>query len=120
MFSENTIRVLRFLQEHPQEEFTKQDMIEELGLPMASVNGAVLAFLQKNFVVERQEALPATFGAQNKPMILRWIKITESGLAYDPIAEEKKQLLEKAETAALRRKERAERKAQRAQANSVL
>ena len=53
-------------------------------------------------------------------MILRWIKITESGLAYDPIAEEKKQLLEKAEAAALRRKERAERKAQRAQANSVL
>ena len=51
MFSENTIRVLRFLQEHPQEEFTKQDMIEELGLPMASVNGAVLAFLKKNFVV---------------------------------------------------------------------
>ena len=37
-----------------------------------------------------------------------------------PIAEEKKQLLEKAEAAALRRKERAERKAQRAQANSVL
>lgn len=110
MFSENTIRVLRFLQEHPQEEFTKQDMIEELGLPMATVNGAVLAFRKKDFVVERQEVLPATFGTQNKPVILRWIKITESGLAYDPIAEEKKQLLEKAETAALRRKERAEKK----------
>lgn len=120
MFSENTIRTLQFLQKHPQEEFTKQDLIEELGLPMPSINGAVLAFLKKGYVTERQETLSATYGAQNKPLVLRWIKITESGLAYDPIAEEKKQLLEKAEAMALRRKERAERKAQRAQANSVL
>ena len=86
---------------------------------MATVSAIITHFLKKRgFIEERVETLPA-INSKN-PIVIRWIKITPAGLEYDPFEEERRLLREKAEAAALRKQERAEKKAERAKMNSVL
>ena len=43
----NSEKVLAFLQEHSDKEYTKQDLVEELDVPMAAVTGSVNGLVKK-------------------------------------------------------------------------
>lgn len=120
MASDNAIRILEYLKKNAvDKEVSKYDIIEDLDMSMGTVTAVVTHFLKKRgYVEERVETLPA-INSKN-PIVIRWIKLTPAGLEYDPFEEERRKLREKAEAAALRKQERAEKKAERAKMNSVL
>ena len=120
MASDNAIRILEYLKKNAvDKEVSKYDIIEDLDMSMATVSAIITHFLKKRgFIEERVETLPAI--KSKNPIVIRWIKITPAGLEYDPFEEERRLLREKAEAAALRKQERAEKKAERAKMNSVL
>ena len=119
MVSDNSIKILEYLKKHPDKEVSKYDLVEELDIPMSAVSASITHFLKKRGLAEeRIETLPAIYSS--KPVVIRWVKITQAGLEYDPFEEERRLLREKAEAAAKRKQERAEKKAERAKMNSVL
>lgn len=83
--------VLNYLKQHFGQEFTKQDLVEALGLSMAAVNGVINGLVRRECVTERIETVevePATETRKAKMKDIRHIMLTEKGLAYDPVAEE--------------------------------
>lgn len=117
--TENSWKVLEFLQRHPGEEFSYQDLVEELDVSMSTVVGALLGAENKKFVSKRIEEY-APLRANEQPRAIRWFSITETGINYDPEKEARKKAREQAEARAARRAERAREKAERALKNSVL
>lgn len=115
----NSEKVLAFLQEHSGKEYTKQDLVEELDVPMAAVTGSVNGLVKKGLATERIEEY-APLAAGSKPTVIRWIQITKEGLKFDPVQEERRLAREKAEATAARKAARAKEKAERARRNSVL
>ena len=108
----NSEKVLAFLQEHSDKEYTKQDLVEELDVPMAAVTGSVNGLVKKGLATERIE--------EYAPLVIRWIQITKEGLKFNPVQEERRLAREKAEATAARKAARAKEKAERARRNSVL
>lgn len=117
--TENSQKVLNFLQQHPGEEFSYQDLVEECDVEKVAVVGAVNGFKRKGFVSERVESF-APIRKYDKPYDIKWFQITEAGVKFDPIQEERRKKREALEAAALRKKARQEEKAERARRNSVL
>lgn len=117
--TENSQRVLNFLKQHPGEEFSYQDLVEELDIVMAGIVGSMNSFKSKGYVTERVETF-APIRKYDKPYTIKWFQITEAGVKFDPIQEERRKKREQLEAAALRKKARQEEKAERARRNSVL
>ena len=117
--TENSTKVLEFLQKHPNKEFTKHELVEELDISMAAVTGSVNGLLRKGLAEERSEVFKPLY-AGGKPTEIRWVKINEAGLKFDPAEEERRIAREKAEATALRKQARVQAKLERAKRNAVL
>lgn len=94
------LNVFNFMKSHPGEEMTKQAIAAELGVTVSTVVGATNWLLKNSYATEREESVEV----DGKQKVVKYIKLTDAGLAYDPEAaaqaalEEKERL--KAEKAA--------------------
>ncbi len=91
MVSANSELVLNYLKSHYGQEFTKNELAEALGISVYAVTGSINALVRKGHVVERLEEVevePATETKAAKMKTVRHEMLTESGLAYDPVAED--------------------------------
>lgn len=114
MISQNSEKVLNFLKTNFGKEYTKQEIADALGISLASVIGAINAYVKKGYVVERMEEVevaPATETRKAQIKVVRHETLTEAGLAYDPVAEEEARLAAKEAEKARKAEERAARKA---------
>ena len=110
--TENAQTVLEFLKRNYGKEFTKNEIAEKLKLSLPAVTGSINGLRNKGYVEERIEEVevePATETRKAKIKTTRYEKLTEAGLSYDPIEEDRL----KAEAKA---KAKAEREAAKAKA----
>ena len=87
----NSQLVLNYLKNNYGTEFTKNDIAEALGISIAAVTGSINSLVKKGHAVERVETVevePATETRKAKMKDVRHVQLTESGLSYDPVAEE--------------------------------
>lgn len=117
--TENSKAVFEFLKKHYGQEFTKHEIVERVDVTMATVNGSVNSLINKGYVRERIEVIPAKYKGQ-KDVEVRFVTLTEAGKSFDPEEEERRKAQERLEATALRKEERARQKAERAKLNSVL
>lgn len=117
--TEGSKKVLKFLQDHPDKEYAKREIAEELDIPVNVVSGSINAMRTKGFVEERIDTYPSP--TQKSVMVeVRWAKITQLGLEFNPEEEEKREARERARLTAARKAERKREKAERAKRNAVL
>ena len=91
MATMNSELVLNFLKKNYGREFTKQELVEALGISLPAVTGSINGLVKKGYVTERVEEIevePATETRKAKMKSIRHEALTEAGLAYDPVAEE--------------------------------
>ena len=79
---ENTNAIFMYLKEHHGEQITAQEIAEALGLSVKSVVGSVNSFVKKQWAVRSDEV---KVEGMDKPV--KFISLTEAGLAVDPDAE---------------------------------
>ena len=79
---ENTKAIFMYLKEHNGEQITTQEIAEALGLSVKSVVGSVNSFVKKQWAVRSDEV---KVEGMDKPV--KFISLTEAGLAVDPDAE---------------------------------
>lgn len=87
---ENTVRVLNYLKEHNGEQVTAADIAEALNLQKRSVDGIVTsAFQRKGYSVrsEPQEVEVVGEDGSVTHKTVKFISLTDAGLALDPDAE---------------------------------
>ncbi len=83
----NTIKVIEFLQAHPYEEFTAQEVGEALGLDKKIVDGAFTRGLQtKGLGVRREDEIECDDGSHKK---VKYLRLTKEGMEYVIPAEDK-------------------------------
>lgn len=95
----NSQLVLNYLKSNYGTEFTKNDIAEALGISIAAVTGSINSLVKKGHAVERVETVevePATETRKAKMKDIRHVQLTETGLSYDPVAEEEAKAAEKA------------------------
>lgn len=113
--TENSLKVTKFLQNHYGQEYTKQEIADELGMSLSAVIGTINALQKKNYVVTTREEVvelePATETRKAKTKNVKYHTLTESGLTYDPVAEEAAKQAEKEAAKAARAAEKAAKKA---------
>ena len=88
----NSERVLNFMKENYGKEFSKQEIADALGISLSAVIGSINP-LEKNgySITTREEVIelePATETRKAKTKTVKYHTLTETGLAYDPIAAE--------------------------------
>ena len=106
----NSELVLNYLKKNYGAEFTKNDIAEALSISVPAVTGSVNGLVKKKYAVERveEEVEPATETRKAKNKSVRYVQLTEAGLAYDPVAEEEAKAAEKAAKKAAKAAEKAE------------
>ena len=118
--TQNSELVLNFLKQHFNEEFTKNDIADALGISVPAVTGSINGLIRKGktagveYITERMEEVevePATDTRKAKVTVIRYEKLTEAGLAYDPVAEEEAKAAAKAAEKERKAAERAAAKA---------
>ena len=111
----NSELVLNLLKKNYGKEFSKQELAETLGISVPAVTGSINGLQKKGHVVvsreETVEVEPATETRKAKTKVVKYHTLTESGLAYDPVAEEAEKLAAKEAAKAARAAERAAAKA---------
>lgn len=110
----NSERILNYLKENYGVELTKQAIAEALGVSIPAVTATINALVKKGHIVERMEEIevePATETKKAKMKVIRHATLTESGLAYDPVAEATAKAAEKAAEKARKQAEKEEAKA---------
>lgn len=84
----NTLAVLNYLKENHGKDLTAADVAEALSLEKKQVDGIFTAALQRKELGIREEAeitLP-----DNSHQKVKYLRLTEKGLAFDPEATEEK------------------------------
>ena len=89
---ENSLKVLNYVKAHNGENMTAADIAEGTGLQVRSVNGIVTSAFQKKGLMVRTPAEIEVEDAEGKVShkSVKFISLTEEGLAFDPDAEEAK------------------------------
>ena len=92
--------ILAFMKKHYNEEMSKQQIADELGLSLSAVIGT-MNYLVKNglAITTREEEVvvePGTETRKPKVKVVKYHTLTEEGLAYDPVAAEEAKAAEKA------------------------
>jgi len=104
----NSERVLNFLKEHYGNEYSKQEIADNLGISLSAVIGSINPLEKKGYTkITREEVVEleaATETRKAKTKTVKYHTLTEDGLAYDPVAEE-------AEKAAAKQAEKEAKKA---------
>lgn len=116
MASENSIAVLNFLKQNYGQEYSKQQIADALGISLPAVVGSTNALAKKGYLdTTREETIelePATETRKAKTKTIKYHMLNESGLTYDPIAEE-------AEKAAAKQAEKERKAAEKAAAKAA-
>lgn len=81
--TENSKRVLNYLKEHAGEDLTANQIAEALDIKIAAVTGSVNGLVKKDRAI-RTEAVVEKDGKEVK---VKYISLTDEGLAFDPDAE---------------------------------
>ena len=114
--TQNSELVLNLLKKNYGKEMSKQEIADALGISIPAVTGSINGLTKKgHVVVSREETIelePATETRKAKTKVVKYHTLTESGLAYDPVAEA-------AELLAKKEAEKAERAAARAAAKAA-
>lgn len=113
MITENSEKVLNYLKSNYGKEFTKEQLVKELGISLPAVTGSINGLRKKGYIDERCEEVelePATETRKAKMKTIRYEMLNEAGLAYDPVAEEEERQAAKAAEKARKAAERAARK----------
>ena len=85
--TENSKKVLKFLQAHNGEDLTAADVSAALEIPKKSVDGIFTAFQKKDWGIRTPAEIELDTGG-HKPIKL--LSLTELGMSIDPDAEETK------------------------------
>ena len=113
--TQNSEQVLNFLKKNYGREFSKQEIADELGISLPSVVGSINALQKRKFTtITREETVvdaEATETRKAKTHVVKYHTLTEAGLAYDPVEEEKEKAAEKAAKKAAKEAEKAAKKA---------
>lgn len=88
----NSERVLNFLKEHYGQEYSKQEIADNLGISLSAVIGSINPLEKNKYThITREEVIelePATETRKAKTKTVKYHTLTEAGLTYDPVAEE--------------------------------
>ena len=85
----NSEIVLTYLRRHYGEEVSKQQIVEDTGVPMAAVTRATIHLRDRGFATERSEdAVRTAPSGMETPYTIRYFKQTEDGMKWDYKAEE--------------------------------
>ena len=85
MLKENSRIVFDYVKANDGENFTAQDIADATGLGVKSVNGIVTSAFQRKGLMER---IPAEIECEDGThKTVKFIRLTEAGLAFDPDAE---------------------------------
>ena len=85
MLKENSRIVFDYVKANDGENFTAQDIADATGLGVKSVNGIVTSAFQRKGLMER---VPAEIECEDGThKTVKFIRLTEAGLAFDPDAE---------------------------------
>ena len=87
MMKENSKLVLKYLQDHIDEDLIAAEVAEALGLEKRSVDGIFTAFQKKDIGYRQEVEREAEDG--NGHVKVKLLKLTEKGAGYDPESEEK-------------------------------
>ena len=85
---ENSLKVLNYVREHDGENMTAADIAEAVSLDVKQVNGIVTSAFQKKGLMERVPAEIQLEDGSHKAV--KFIRMTDAGMAFDPDAEETK------------------------------
>ena len=117
MASLNSIAVLNFLKQHYGQEFSKQQIAEELGISVPAVVGSMNGYIKKGLIDNTREEVvelaPATETRKAQTKVIKYHTLNEAGLAYDPEVEEAKKAAEKAAEKERKAAEKAAKKAEK-------
>lgn len=83
MVTENSFKILKFFQAHPNEQYTKKDLVRILDIQMNVVTGSVRGWTGKGVLKEEVELLSPN-AANPLGIRILWYQITELGRTYDP------------------------------------
>ncbi len=79
--------ILNYLRKHYGEEVTKAQIVEDTGVPMASVTRAVIDWKNKGYLLDRPEETVITLQTgKEKPKTIHHVQLTEAGLSWTPDA----------------------------------
>lgn len=99
MASVNSELVLNYLKNNYGQEFSKQELVQALGISLPSVTGTMNALIKKGYAKTTREVpvelVPATETRKAQIKIVKYHTLTEAGLTYDPVAEEAAKKAEK-------------------------
>ncbi len=111
----NAELILNTLKQNYGKEFSKQELVQKLGVSMPTVTATIRALTNKGYVIgtreETVELEPATETRKAKTRVIKYHTLTEAGLAYDPVAEAAEKEAAKEAAKAARAAERAAAKA---------
>lgn len=82
-------KVFQFLKENYGEKLTNNDVATALGLTGPTVVGSVNGLVKKGYAYREEVTIPATEEG-GKDVKVKYISLTDEGMAFDPDAEEKK------------------------------
>ena len=86
MLKPNSKLVYEFVKANNGKEMTAADIAEGTGLETKQVNGIVTSAFQRKGLMER---IPAEIETAEGHKAVKFIRLTEAGLAFDPNAEDK-------------------------------
>ncbi|MBO7693637.1 MAG: MarR family transcriptional regulator [Methanobrevibacter sp.] len=115
MVSVNSEKVLNFLKAHYGQEYSKQQIADALNITVPAVTGTINSLIKKNYATttreEKEVISEATETRKERFRMIKYHTLTESGLAYDPVAEEAAKAEQKAAEKARKAAEKAAAKA---------
>lgn len=83
--TDNSRKIFEHLKSNYGEKMTGNDIKDALGVSISAVTGTVNGLVKKGYAVREQVTID---GADNKPVIVKYISLTETGLDFDPDAAE--------------------------------
>lgn len=86
VLSDNAKKILVFLQQNDGN-FTQNDLSESLGIPKTSMTGIVTGLVRKGMVTRVEDTIKIIDGEKTKTKTVKYVKITDAGMATDPNAE---------------------------------
>lgn len=117
--TEGSRATLTFLQKHPNKEFTKRQIVERIDYTMSIVSSSINNFLKKGLVEERIEKQEKVQYNNEEEAKIKYYKISELGLNFDPDEEERKKAELHLQELALGRERRRRQREELAKLNSV-
>lgn len=113
--TQNSELVLNYLKKNYGSEFSKAQIAEALGISVPAVTGSLNSLIKKGYARNtRSEEVVVTEATETRKAQIKNVlyhTLTESGLSYDPVAEEAEKLAAKEAAKAARAAERAAAKA---------